>query len=63
MRITPEYFDKLFELAKENIAKQTINMRYASTPKLTLAAETFHVHSFVVLFYEFFSYVAILKFD
>ena len=49
MRITLGYFDKLFVLVKENIAKQTINMRYASTPNLMLAAETFHIHSFVVL--------------
>ena len=37
-------------------------MKGASTPKLKLAAETFHVHSFVVLFI-YFSHVAFLNFD
>ena len=31
-------------------AKYTIDMRDANAPKLTLAAETFRVHSLVVLF-------------
>ena len=50
MRITPECFDELFVLVKEDIAKQTVNMRDASTPKLKLAAKSFHVYLFVVLF-------------
>ena len=38
-------------------------MRVASAQKLRLAAEMCHVHSFVVLFYYFLSYVAIQNFD
>ena len=50
MRITPECFNELFVLVKEDIAKQIINMRDARTPKLELAAKTFDVHLFLVLF-------------
>ena len=39
MRITPECFDKLFILVKDNITKQITNMRDASTLKLKLAAK------------------------
>ena len=49
LRITPEYFDKLFLLAKNHITKQTTNMTEASASKLKLATETCHVHSFLVL--------------
>ena len=47
---TNECFDEFFVLMKDNITKQTTNMRDASAPKLRLVAETFPVHSFVVLF-------------
>ena len=50
MKITSECFGKLFVLAKDNITKQTTNMRNASAQKLKLG-ETFHVHSLLVLFY------------
>ena len=39
LRITPECFDKLFVLVKDNITKQITNMRDASTLKLKLAAK------------------------
>ena len=50
LRITPECFNELFVLVKEDIAKQIINMKDARTPKLELAAKTFDVHLFLVLF-------------
>ena len=50
LRITSECFDELFVFAEDNIAKQTTNIRDSSTPKPNLAAETFHVHSFIFLF-------------
>ena len=37
-------------------------MKGASTPKLKLAAETFHVHSFVVLFIYLFFSCGVFKF-
>ena len=33
-----------------DVAKTPTNIRYTSAPILKLGAETFHVHSFVVLF-------------
>ena len=48
MRINLECFDNLFVLAKDNITKQTTNMKDASVLKLKFDAETFHIHSFVV---------------
>ena len=51
MRKTPEYFDEVFVLAKEDITKQyTAIFRDASMPKLKLVAETFHIHPFLLLF-------------
>ena len=44
LSITYECFDDLFVLKKDNVTKQTTNMRDASAPKLKLAAEIFHVH-------------------
>ena len=54
LRIAPECFDGLFVPLKDRITKQTTNMGDSSAPKLKFAAEIFHVHSFVVLFYQFF---------
>ena len=54
MRIIPECFDKLFVFVKDDITKSTTNMRDARSPNLKLAAETFHVHSFVAFSYFFF---------
>ena len=48
LRINLECFDNLFVLAKDNITKQTANMKDASVLKLKFDAETFHIHSFVV---------------
>ena len=59
---TPECFDELFVLVKDNITKQITNMRDASTLKLKLAAKIFHVHSFVALFSRFFFLYCYLKF-
>ena len=49
LKITPEGFDKLFELVKYDITKQVTNMSDASTSKLKLSAKIFHVYSFVLL--------------
>ena len=54
LMITPECFDKLLVRVKDVITKYIANMRDASTPKLKLAANIFHVHLFVVLFCLFF---------
>ena len=62
MRITPECFDKLFVFVNDDITKQITNMRDASTPKLNLATEIFHVDSFVV-FSSIFLICGDLKFD
>ena len=35
---------------KDDVAKKPTNIRYARAPILKLGAETFHVHSVVVLF-------------
>ena len=50
MRITPEWFNELFELVKDDITKQIINTRDVSSAKPMLAAKIFYVYSFVVLF-------------
>ena len=50
LRIPSECFDKLLVLLKDNMTKYITNMRDPSTPKLKLAAKTFNVNSFVVLF-------------
>ena len=47
--ITPECFDKLLVLVKDDY-KIITNTKDASTAKLKFAAKIFHVHSFVVLF-------------
>ena len=56
MTITPECFNELFVLVRDNITLKITNMKDASTPKRNLAAKIFHVHSFVVLF----SYIFLL---
>ena len=53
-RIAPKCFNSLFVPLKDNITKQNTTMRDPSILKLKLAAETFHVYLFVVLFYQFF---------
>ena len=50
LRITPECFDGLFVLMRGSIIKQIANIGDASSPKLRLAANMFHIHSFVILF-------------
>ena len=59
MRITPDCFDELFVLVKEDIAEQTISMKDASAKKLKFATKTFHVHFICSFIFLIFSYVAI----
>ena len=53
-RITPECFDKLFGVLKDDITKQIITMRNANTSNLKFAAKKLYNHSFIVLFSWFF---------
>ena len=62
-RITPKCFDKLFVFVNDDITKQIMNMRDASTPKLNLATNIFHVDLFVVLFSAIFLLCGDLKFN
>ena len=48
LRMTLEFFGKLFVLLKGDITIKTRNMRDAGTHKIKLATGTFYVHSFVV---------------
>ena len=55
LRITTEYFDKLFVFVNDDITKQITNMRRASTPKIFAttkfaATKIFHVDSIVIVF-------------
>ena len=50
MRIAPRSFDEPIVLVRDDITKYITNIGGARTPKVKLAANVSHVHSFAVLF-------------